>query len=75
MPSTWANLRTVKVIRGIPRVPPTREGEKGKRRHGDYAIALALAHWASRMRWVEYGYTPAAKPPPRPGRGPGRCRT
>ncbi len=53
------DLRTVKMIRGIPRVPPTREGEKGKRRHGDYAIALALAHWASRMRWVEYGYTPA----------------
>jgi phage FluMu gp28-like protein len=54
-----SDLRTVKMVRGIPRVPPTREGEKGKRRHGDYAIALALAHWASRQRWVEYGYTPA----------------
>ena len=26
------------------------------RRHGDFAIGLALAHFASRMRWVEYGY-------------------
>lgn len=54
-----SDLRMIKVIRGIARVPPTREGETGKKRHGDYAIALALAHWASRLRWVEYGYTPA----------------
>jgi phage FluMu gp28-like protein len=51
-----SDLRVVKVVRGTPRVPPTREGERGKRRHGDYAIALALAHFASRMRWVEYSY-------------------
>lgn len=55
-----ADLRMVKLIRGIPRVPPVREGETGKKRHGDYAIALALAHFASRMRWVEYGYQPVA---------------
>ena len=51
-----SDLRMVKVIRGIPRVPPIREGETGKKRHGDYAIALALAYWASRMRWTEYSY-------------------
>lgn len=51
-----SDLRMVKLIRGIPRVPPVREGETGKKRHGDYAIALALAHFASRMRWVEYDY-------------------
>jgi phage FluMu gp28-like protein len=51
-----SDLRTVKMLRGIPRVPPTREGEKGKMRHGDYAIALVLADFAARMRWVEYGY-------------------
>ena len=55
-----SDLRMVKVIRGIPRVPPTREGETGKKRHGDYAIALALAYWASRMRWTEYSYVSAA---------------
>lgn len=60
-----SDLRTVKLIRGTPRVPPTREGEKGKKRHGDYAIALALAHFASRMRWVEYGYR-GVKPAPNP---------
>jgi phage FluMu gp28-like protein len=62
-----SDLRLVKVIRGIARVPPERtdsaadKGSSGpkKKRHGDYAIALALADYASRMRWVEYGYTPA----------------
>jgi phage FluMu gp28-like protein len=51
-----SDLRMVKLVRGIARVPPTREGETGKKRHGDYAIALALAHYASRLRWVEYDY-------------------
>ncbi len=55
-----SDVRVVKVIRGIPRVPDTREGDKGKTRHGDFAIGLALAHFASRMRWVEYGYRGAA---------------
>ncbi|PTW61417.1 phage FluMu gp28-like protein [Breoghania corrubedonensis] len=64
-----SDLRAVKLVRGIPRVPETRETEKGdgskkgKKRHGDYAVALALAHFASRMQWHEYAYTPA--PPPR----------
>ncbi|MGZ9811273.1 terminase large subunit domain-containing protein [Pseudoroseicyclus sp. H15] len=62
------DLRLVKVIRGIPMLPKTREGEKGQRRHGDYAIALALAHYASRMRWSEYGYRPAVTREPEPGR-------
>ncbi|WP_282045549.1 terminase large subunit domain-containing protein [Roseibium album] len=56
------DLRSVKLIRGIPRVPPVREGEKGKKRHGDYAIALALAHYASRMQWREFDYTPVPAP-------------
>lgn len=57
-----SDLRAVRLIRGIPRVPPVREGEKGKQRHGDYAIGLALAHFASRMRWVETGYRAAPDP-------------
>jgi phage FluMu gp28-like protein len=57
------DLRAVKVLRGIPTVPPVREGAAGKKRHADYAIALALAHYASRMRWSEYGYT-AIQPRP-----------
>jgi phage FluMu gp28-like protein len=57
-----SDLRSVKLVRGIARVPPTREGEKGKERHGDFAIALALAYFASRMRWVSYAYEPVPDP-------------
>lgn len=68
---TLSDLRAVKLIRGVPRVPPVREGTTGKKRHGDYAIALALAHFASRMRWSEVGYRPV----PTPGRDePGRAQ-
>lgn len=51
-----SDLRLVKVIRGIPTIPPVRTGETGKKRHGDFAIALALAYFASRMQWYAYGY-------------------
>lgn len=51
-----ADLRLVKVIRGVPQVPEERVGEAGKKRHGDFAVALALAYFASRMQWHEYGY-------------------
>lgn len=68
-----SDLRVVKVVRGVPRVPATREGERGRRRHGDYAVALALAHFASRLRWAEYGYRPAVRS--QAGNvGPGRMR-
>lgn len=62
------DLRAVKLVRGIPRVPPTRTTEKGdgaksgRKRHGDFAIALALADFASRMEWSEYGYQTATDP-------------
>jgi phage FluMu gp28-like protein len=54
-----SDLRLVKVIRGIPMVPAVRTGETGKKRHGDFAIALALAYFASRMQWFEYAYQAA----------------
>ena len=64
-----SDLRTVRLVRGIPRVPAIRTNEKGeakdkkgKKRHGDYAIGLALAYFASRMRWVEYGYRAVTTP-------------
>lgn len=58
-----SDLRLVKVIRGIPMVPEVRVNERadggkaGKKRHGDFSIALALAEFAARQDWVEYGYT------------------
>ena len=54
------DLRMVKLVRGIPRVPDLREGEAGKKRHGDFAIALALADFATRMQWREYDYEAVA---------------
>lgn len=55
-PEHLSDLRIVRLQRGTPRVPQLRTGQKGMRRHGDYAIGLALAHYASRGQWVEYGY-------------------
>ena len=45
-----ADLRTVQVIKGVPRIPESRTTgtDKGKR-HGDMAVALALAHYASQI--------------------------
>lgn len=46
---TLADLRAVQVIRGVPRIPDSRTtgDDKGKR-HGDAAVAVALAYYASR---------------------------
>ncbi|MBD8890161.1 terminase large subunit domain-containing protein [Roseibium litorale] len=65
-----SDLRAVKEVRGVPRVPALREGTKGKKRHGDYAISLALAHFASRMQWREFGYTPVPPARSRAEEGP-----
>lgn len=44
-----ADLRTVQVIKGVPRIPETRTtGEDKGKRHGDAAVAVALAYFASR---------------------------
>jgi phage FluMu gp28-like protein len=64
-----ADLRLVKLIRGVPRIPDEREGATGKKRHGDYAVSLALAHFASRMQWREYGYEPVGNALPGVGQG------
>ena len=44
-----SDLRLVKLIRGVARVPDIRSvGKDGGQRHGDAAIAIALMHYASR---------------------------
>ena len=44
-----SDLRLVKLIRGVARVPDQRStGKDGGQRHGDAAIAIALMHYASR---------------------------
>lgn len=43
------DLRAVQMVRGVPRVPDTRTtGQDKGKRHGDAAIAIALAYYASR---------------------------
>lgn len=46
---TLADLRAIEMVRGVPRVPETRTtGEDKGKRHGDAAVAVALAYYASR---------------------------
>lgn len=48
--------RLVKLIRGVGRIPEERTGEVGKKRHGDSAVASALAIAASRAEPEIYDY-------------------
>lgn len=45
-----ADLRAIKVVRGVARVPDGKaKGSDGGQRHGDAGIAVALMHYASRQ--------------------------
>lgn len=65
---TRGDFGVIKLVDGVARVPAVRTNEKGegavvakkRKRHGDAAIAAALAHWASELEWVEYGYQSAS---------------
>ncbi|MYK11293.1 MAG: hypothetical protein F4041_16830 [Acidobacteriia bacterium] len=52
---TASDLRALRTVQGIPKVPDVRTGGEGDR-HGDAAIALCMAHAASRADPVEYGF-------------------
>lgn len=44
-----ADLRAVQIVKGVPRIPDSRStGEDKGKRHGDAAVAVALAYFASR---------------------------
>lgn len=64
-----SDLRALQVVKGIPKVPEVRTGAEGDR-HGDAAIALCMAHAASRAEVPEYAYRPAPRRAA-PGRGHG----
>ncbi len=54
-----ADHRMVRMEHGVARVPDGREqGRDGQQRHGDSAIAGALAYYASTRDHQEYSYTP-----------------
>lgn len=55
-----ADHRLLVMDKGVARVPEKREKDTKDgtlKRHGDSAIAAALAHFASRMEVMDYGYT------------------
>jgi len=53
------DLRSVRLVRGVPRVPEGRtQGSTGKR-HGDAALALALCRYASERGMVPIGGWPS----------------
>lgn len=52
------DLRAIKVVRGVARVPDARtSGKDGGQRHGDAGIAIALMHYASRTPGSEIEFT------------------
>lgn len=55
---TLDDLRKVKVIRGVPKVPRDERSatQNGGKRHGDAAVALALAVAAANSEPVEFAY-------------------
>ncbi|SFD77659.1 Mu-like prophage FluMu protein gp28 [Bosea sp. CRIB-10] len=54
------DLRLVKVIRGVAQIPSLRTtSATGEKRHGDFAVGLALAYSATRMTFEAYGYESA----------------
>jgi phage FluMu gp28-like protein len=50
-----SDLKLIEVKNGVAHVPKLKSGVK-KDRHGDAAVALLLAHYASRRKAAHYGY-------------------
>lgn len=57
---TLSDLRALQVIKGIPRLPDGKTDD-ARKRHGDAAIAIAMAWYASQMDVREYDYIPVNK--------------
>lgn len=56
-----ADHRAIVMEKGVARVPEKPSKGRGGDRHGDAAIAGVLAHYATRMLVVAYGYEPAPR--------------
>ncbi len=55
------DIRMLKLVRGVARVPERRRDDAGAKRHGDAAIALSLAIAASRAEPEVYDYEAARR--------------
>ncbi|MGL5166647.1 MAG: terminase large subunit domain-containing protein [Afipia sp.] len=65
------DLALVQKVRGIPRIPDVRtKGTDGKKRHGDFAVALVLAYAQTRATFWESGYRSASTDAARSNGGP-----
>lgn len=51
------DLRAIKVIKGVARVPERSVGRDGGQRHGDAGVAIALMYYASRHPGAEIDWT------------------
>lgn len=54
------DLRAIEVIKGIPRLPEGKTGS-AKNRHGDAAVALVMAYYASLLETTPIEFTPVPK--------------
>mgnify|MGYP001254124450 CR=1 FL=1 len=59
------DIRALKMVRGVIRLVERNTGDNAGQRHGDAAMAGALAYAASRAEPEEYGYQAARRPPDR----------
>ena len=62
------DLRTVKLIRGVARIADRTRVDETRTRHGDAAIAAALAYFGSRAQAEEYDYQAVPRPSDTPDR-------
>jgi phage FluMu gp28-like protein len=74
------DLALVKMVRGTPVIPEVRTtAADGKKRHGDFAVALVLAYAHTRSNTVEFGYrgpsTEMGDPMGGPDEGDGETRS
>jgi len=58
------DLRSIQIVRGVPRIPDSRTASKTGNRHGDAAVAACMAYAASRADIIEYAFE---RVPSRPG--------
>lgn len=57
-----SDIRALQMVRGVIRIPQRQTESTEGQRHGDAAIAGALAHAASRVEPDEYGYEAVRRP-------------
>ncbi len=55
------DLALVKMVKGVAIIPDVRTGTRGLKRHGDSAVSLVLAYFATLMNAGNIAYTPVSQ--------------